>query len=70
MFEHIDLFDLFCLIFLFLVSLLFLTWAWNSSLSHDEESCVYFYQDNGYVLDSCKKYEEKLEALDIAKERP
>ncbi len=30
-----------------------------------EEICVSFYKDNGYVLDKCSKYTEKLEALEI-----
>lgn len=30
----------------------------------DEKDCVEFYKENGYVLDSCEKWKNKLENID------
>lgn len=38
-----------------------------STLSHDfsERECVRFYKKNHYVTNDCKRYANKLEALDL-----
>lgn len=37
----------------------------NFSKNQTESECVIFYKENGYILDSCKKYEEKLNSLEL-----
>lgn len=31
----------------------------------EEKDCVSFYKENGYILDSCNMYEEKLNSLEL-----
>lgn len=59
-------------VFLFFVVAMICLVYWVSSLPSKptEDECVYFYEEHGYILDSCNKYADKLEQLDIEKERP
>lgn len=63
--KEIDRYDLFFILvgIGFMISLIIC--AFN--LSHDfcERECVRFYKENHYVTNDCKRYANKLEALDL-----
>lgn len=43
--------------------LLFNIFSWSSFV--EEKDCVSFYKENGYILDSCNTYEDKLNSLEL-----
>lgn len=51
-------------IFFVLCGLGFFMFISNLKSLDSEKECVSFYQENGYVLDICKRYEDKLVEID------
>lgn len=69
--KKIDPFDLFMLcvgLSILIPAIFFSIYEYKKSiynLRNDYETdCVEFYKENSYVLDSCKKWENKLENID------
>lgn len=59
--EDFDLIDILLLILFIFVGLSFLIWVYNESKISDEKTCVNFYKENNYILESCEIYKDKLE---------
>lgn len=69
--KKIDPFDLFMFfvdLSILILAIFFSIYEYKKSiynLHNDYETdCVEFYKENSYVLDSCKKWENKLENID------
>ena len=60
---EIDLTDLGLFLFLVIVGIFCGYAIFLEVHNEDEKKCVEFYNQNGYVLDICEKYEYKLEDL-------
>lgn len=67
-FDSFDLFMLCVGLSILIPAIFFSIYQFKKSiynLRNDYESdCVEFYKENGYVLDSCKKWENKLKNID------
>lgn len=61
--------DIFQIIIVITICIIGIIFFYNLSKNEKEEECVRYYSsNNGYILESCKCYEDKLKDIEIRKD--
>lgn len=62
---NIDSNDIAFIIIVFFTFVIFTIFIYNASKIEKEENCLQYYENhNGYILDSCEVYRDKLENIE------